>query len=212
MKIGITYDLKEDYLREGYSEEDAAEFDRAETIQAIDSSLRSLGHATDRIGHVRSLAGRLVKGERWDLVFNIAEGLNGFGSSDKNFEVWHPTYGKPGKRGLLQSYCYEDYARWLDQLDEAKRKEQLIADMDEVHPGLRPHLETVVTKSWAHDPYERGAFVVYHPHQQQWYSEICRCEGKIWFAGEHASPWPGWMQGAIASGTKAAREVSAELG
>ncbi len=140
------------------------------------------------------------------------EGLNGFGSSDKNFEVWHPTYGKPGKRGLLQSYCYEDYARWLDHLDESKKMDQLVADMDEVHPGLRQHLETVVTKSWANDPYERGAFVVYHPHQQQWYSEICRREGKIWFAGEHASPWPGWMQGAIASGTRAAREVSAELG
>ncbi len=79
MKIGITYDLKEDYLREGYSEEDAAEFDGAETIWAIESSLRSLGHSTDRIGHVRSLAGRLVQGDRWDLVFNIAEGLRGFG-------------------------------------------------------------------------------------------------------------------------------------
>jgi monoamine oxidase len=140
------------------------------------------------------------------------EGLNGFGSSDKNFEVWHPTFGKPGKRGLLQSYCYEDYARWLDQLNDSKRTEQLIADMDEVHPGLRAHLETVVSKSWANDPYERGAFVVYHPHQQQWYPDICRREGKIWFAGEHASPWPGWMQGAIASGGKAAREISAELG
>jgi monoamine oxidase len=139
------------------------------------------------------------------------EGLNGFGSSDKNFEVWHPTYGKPGKRGLLQSYCYEDYAHWLDQLDEAKRTEQLIADMDEVHPGLRQHLETVVTKSWANDPYQRGAFVVYHPHQQQWYADICRRDGRIWFAGEHASPWPGWMQGAIASGMKAAREVSSDL-
>jgi monoamine oxidase len=140
------------------------------------------------------------------------EGLNGFGSSDKNFEVWHPTYGKPGKRGLLQSYCYEDYAHWLDQLDEGKRTEQLISDINEVHPGLRQYLETVVTKSWANDSCQRGAFVVYHPHQQQWYAEICRREGKIWFAGEHASPWPGWMQGAIASGTKAAREVSAELG
>jgi len=79
MKIGITYDLKEDYLREGYSDEDAAEFDRVETIAAIESALRSLGHSTDRIGHVRSLAARLVQGDRWDLVFNIAEGLKGFG-------------------------------------------------------------------------------------------------------------------------------------
>ena len=37
-------------------------------------------------------------------------GLNGFGTSDKNFEVWHPTYGKLGKRGLLQAYNYERYA------------------------------------------------------------------------------------------------------
>jgi len=79
MKIGITYDLKADYLREGYSDEDAAEFDGVETIAAIESALRSFGHATDRIGHVRSLAGRLVRGDRWDLVFNIAEGLKGFG-------------------------------------------------------------------------------------------------------------------------------------
>ena len=44
------------------------------------------------------------------------EGLNGFGSSAKNFEVWHPTYGKPGRRGLLQTYYFEDYARYLDEL------------------------------------------------------------------------------------------------
>ena len=29
----------------------------------------------------------------------------------------------------------------------------------------------------------------------------------VWFAGEHASPWPGWMQGAISSGIKAAKEI-----
>jgi monoamine oxidase len=138
------------------------------------------------------------------------EGLNGFGSSDKDFEVWHPTYGKPGKRGLLQAYIYEDYARHLDALNEAERTEQLIAAMDEVHPGLRQNLETVITKSWANDPWERGAFVVYHPGQQQWYPAICKREGRVWFAGEHASPWPGWMQGAIVSGIRVAREIAAE--
>jgi D-alanine-D-alanine ligase len=79
MKVGITYDLREEYLREGYGEEDTVEFDSVETVAAIETSLRSLGHSTDRIGHVRSLARRLTQGERWDLVFNIAEGLRGFG-------------------------------------------------------------------------------------------------------------------------------------
>jgi D-alanine-D-alanine ligase len=79
MNIGITYDLREAYLAEGYSEEETAEFDRADTIEAIDGALRELGHATDRIGHVRELAARLASGARWDLVFNIAEGLRGYG-------------------------------------------------------------------------------------------------------------------------------------
>lgn len=79
MKIGITYDLREDYLIEGYSEEETAEFDRAETIEAIDQTLKELGYRTDRIGHLKSLTRRLAAGERWDLVFNIAEGLRGFG-------------------------------------------------------------------------------------------------------------------------------------
>ena len=79
MKIGITYDLRDDYLAEGYGEEETAEFDHLRTIAAIEEALQSLGYETDRIGHIRALARRLVAGERWDLVFNIAEGLRGFG-------------------------------------------------------------------------------------------------------------------------------------
>jgi D-alanine-D-alanine ligase len=79
MKIGITYDLRDDYLAEGYGEEETAEFDHPVTIAAIDRVLRELGYETDRIGHVRALARRIVAGDRWDLVFNIAEGLRGFG-------------------------------------------------------------------------------------------------------------------------------------
>jgi monoamine oxidase len=138
------------------------------------------------------------------------EGLNGFGTSDKNFEVWHPTYGKPGRRGLLQAYVYEDYARHLDSLSEGDRIERMIGDMNEVHPGLRQYLETVVTKSWANDPWQKGAYTVYQPGEQESYPEICKRDGRVWFAGEHASPFPGWMQGALVSGIKAAREINAE--
>ena len=50
MMIGITYDLREDYARKGYDEEQTAEFDGIETIAAIEQALSSLGHATERIG------------------------------------------------------------------------------------------------------------------------------------------------------------------
>jgi len=79
MRIGLTYDLRSEYLALGYSEDETAEFDRDETIHGIESALRRLGHETDRIGHIRRLAERLSAGHRWDIVFNIAEGLIGIG-------------------------------------------------------------------------------------------------------------------------------------
>jgi len=79
MKIGLTYDLRQDYLDLGYNEEETAEFDSIDTIEAIEQTLQSLGYSADRIGNVWNLAKRLANGDRWDLVFNIAEGLRGIG-------------------------------------------------------------------------------------------------------------------------------------
>ena len=80
---------------------------------------------------------------------------------------------------MLQAYFYEDYARRLDELSEGGRIERMIGEMDEVHPGLRQYLETVVTKSWANDPWQKGAYQVYHSGQQEWYPEICKREGVV---------------------------------
>lgn len=77
MKIGICYDLRADYLAQGFSLEETAELDKEETIAGIESALQALGHATVRIGGAHQLLPRLVAGERWDLVFNIAEGMFG---------------------------------------------------------------------------------------------------------------------------------------
>lgn len=77
MLIGMTYDLKDDYLKEGYSPESVAECDSVVTIDAIDAALRKLGHRTVRIGNVKALVDYLAEGKRCDLVFNIAEGLYG---------------------------------------------------------------------------------------------------------------------------------------
>ena len=79
MRIGLTYDLRDHYLAAGYDAEEVAEFDSIDTIDAIAGALGRGGFAVDRIGTIRQLAQRLVAGERWELVFNIAEGLKGVG-------------------------------------------------------------------------------------------------------------------------------------
>jgi D-alanine-D-alanine ligase len=77
MKIGLTYDLRSDYLAEGFSEEETAEFDSPVTIDGIDNALIELGYQTERIGNAKRLMARLAQGDRWDLVFNFAEGMYG---------------------------------------------------------------------------------------------------------------------------------------
>ena len=77
MRVGLTYDLKEDYKDSGLDAETIAEFDAIDTVEGIETALQMMGFQTDRIGHIKSLVARLAQGERWDLVFNITEGLYG---------------------------------------------------------------------------------------------------------------------------------------
>ncbi|MEJ0026430.1 MAG: hypothetical protein WDN01_10410 [Rhizomicrobium sp.] len=77
LRIGVTFDLRKDYLAQGYSEEETAEFDAEITIDGLCDALAGLGFAPVRIGNVKALVERLAAGERWDGVFNFCEGLKG---------------------------------------------------------------------------------------------------------------------------------------
>lgn len=78
LKIGFTYDAKADYkLQTGDSPDKYAEFDSEETLSQIEGALKSSGHKIERIGNVKSLLQKISQGKKWDLVFNIAEGLKG---------------------------------------------------------------------------------------------------------------------------------------
>jgi D-alanine-D-alanine ligase len=79
MKVGLTYDLRSWYIDRGYSMDETAEFDKQETVDAIDNSLKQMGHETEPIGNVFQLIEAIAAGKKWDIVFNIAEGLYGDG-------------------------------------------------------------------------------------------------------------------------------------
>lgn len=79
MRIAMTYDLKTDHADSDLSLEDLADLDDPAVIDAIATTLGRLGHEAIRVGNLPRLVQRLAGGERWDLVFNLAEGLYGFG-------------------------------------------------------------------------------------------------------------------------------------
>jgi D-alanine-D-alanine ligase len=77
LRIALCYDLKSDYLAAGFAPADVMEFDEEETVAALEGALRQLTHQPERVGRGVELARRLAAGERWDLVFNLAEGVRG---------------------------------------------------------------------------------------------------------------------------------------
>jgi monoamine oxidase len=135
-------------------------------------------------------------------------GYNGFGISDLPQEIWHPTHDQPGTRGLLVSYMFLSVGQRVGAMSEDKRLEFVAREMEKVHPGLLENLEGTVSKVWPADPWAGGAVSLHAPGQL---TTICvgieRSEGRVHFAGEHTSRWPGWMQGALESGLRAAKEV-----
>lgn len=79
MIVGLTYDLRSEWISQGYSEVETAEMDREDTVVAIETALHAEGFQTERIGNYKSLIAALSAGKRWDLVFNFCEGMYGLG-------------------------------------------------------------------------------------------------------------------------------------
>ncbi len=113
MRIGFVYDLREEYLAAGYSEIEVAEFDSPATIDEIEAAFHRLGHDLVRVGRGQALARSLVGGERYDLVFSIAEGLAGR-SREAQVPALCELFGQP--------YAFSDPLTMAATLDKAVAK------------------------------------------------------------------------------------------
>jgi len=119
------------------------------------------------------------------------------------------SFGQPGPRGILQNYVDGPGARRLCAMKEQDRIDFVLEETEKVLPGIRENFEGGVSKCWDEDEWERGASSWYKPGQmEEFWPHVARPEGRVHFAGDHTSPWIRWMQGALFSGIRAAREVN----
>jgi len=78
MRVGLTYDLRDDYPPYVNAPPDYyAEFDTEENINLLAAAIESLGHQVCRIGNVYKLVRFIAGGGSVEIVFNMAEGLWG---------------------------------------------------------------------------------------------------------------------------------------
>jgi monoamine oxidase len=174
---------------------------RVEIVPALSPAKRA---AIDQVGGLAMARVFLQTRRR----FWRDRGENGFASTDDPIDVWDYTRDQPGVRGILGAYTSGRMAHRITALDPAERGPFVLEMMERVHPGTREHFEVGASHSWITDPWSLGAAAEFSPGQLSvHYQHLRSAEGRLHFAGEHTSPWNGWMNGGLESGLRAAAEI-----
>lgn len=142
--------------------------------------------------------------------FWLDEGLSGAATTDMPImTAYDKAHYLPGTRGMLEAYVAGARARQLAAMKEDERLGFTVKQMEQLLPSIREHYEGGASVCWDDEEWTRGAYAWFKPGQMEaWLPHIARPEGRVHFAGDHTSPWPGWMNGALQSGNRAAREVN----
>jgi monoamine oxidase len=121
----------------------------------------------------------------------------------------YPPASADTERGvLLASYTWGQDALQWGAMDPETRLEEALDDVSRIHPRIREEYEVGTSYAWYGDRWARGAFALFTPDQQsELQADIVTPEGRIHFAGEHCSLYHAWIQGALESGIRAAKEI-----
>ena len=137
---------------------------------------------------------------------------SGFTVTDEDFGIaWSPTdsYGDPEGPGLLTAFITGDGSEAAEAQTDTERIQAVRDQFAAVYPQLdgleAGHQATIV---WAKERYTGGGYAVPHPGQMAAFWPVIRSgTGRIRFAGEHTETLAGYMESAVRSGHRVARQL-----
>lgn len=122
--------------------------------------------------------------------------------------VYEASGGQAGTRGLLTAYLPDKSGMEMAALPAGRRLEKILVKVGEIHPETPQYFEGGYVKWWGEDPWAGGTYAYYRPGEITTVRPIiAKPEGRIHFAGEHTAGWQGYMNGAVESGHRVAREI-----
>lgn len=147
--------------------------------------------------------------DRWDGEYH-----------DGRIDTWDSSLTERGRSGLLTVYSggsvgagYPGKAAHHEAPRGVVRR--TLGDIERAVPGLaRGFNGRAWLDVWARDPYAHGSYAAFKPGQYTRFWGITgRAEGNLHFGGEHTSTVAqGYLEGAVESGERCAREVLAKFG
>ncbi len=142
--------------------------------------------------------------------FWLDEGFSGYAQTDLPIMgVYDRTVNQAGTRGILESYTSGEPARRLRPMSDRERVEATLASMRLVHPTIVDAFESGTSYCWEADEWARGGYAWFKPGEMTTLlPSVLRQEGRLHFAGDHASSSPGWMEGALESAERIVQEIA----
>jgi monoamine oxidase len=127
--------------------------------------------------------------------------------------TWDVTRGQPGTFGILNFFAGGTQAFHAGEMDDSLLAALLMNDADPLIPGLGQLWNgRMIKNAWQLNPWSYGSYSTYQPGYQTTLLGIERQpEGNCYFAGEHTASQNGFLNSAVQSGQRAAREVAASL-
>lgn len=121
---------------------------------------------------------------------------------------FHSTQSQQGTEGILSSYAIGEKADVLAAQNDRRRMDIITRDLVPFDERAPRFARAITSYAWQSDRYTRGAYALYRPGQ--WFTLrplLQRPHLNVFFAGEHLASWQGYMEGAVASGEKAAEAI-----
>jgi monoamine oxidase len=151
----------------------------------------------------------------YDEPFWRADGLSGSAVSDPGpLSIIFDNSPPDGSPGIIVGFLEGHWARELGRVAEEERRAAVLANLGRLFGPRAARPERYLERNWAEEEWSRGCYVGYTPPGVLTaYGPAIRAPiGPIHWAGtETATVWNGYMDGAIQSGERAAREALAGL-
>lgn len=109
-------------------------------------------------------------------------------------------YFSRGKGVLLGGYLWGLDAMEFTAMSPAERVRKAVEYGAQIHPQYRKEFDNGVAVAWHRSPFTMGCFGMWTDEKREkHYDNLCRIDGRIVLAGEHASCLPAWQEGAVTS-------------
>ncbi|KAM9853542.1 L-amino-acid oxidase [Aulostomus maculatus] len=125
--------------------------------------------------------------------------------------IYYPSHSFPSTAAgaLLASYTCSDDSTLFQGMSEDELMAVVLEDLVKIHgEEIRPLWTGGLVKKWGLDPYSLGAFALFTPYQGQYARELFQSEGQVHFAGEHTATPHGWIETAMKSALRAAKNIN----